>query len=503
MLPVYETAIHNGIPVFLLPMSPLTTGTIAFGVGQRDEDARSAGIAHLIEHVVMNRVGVRSQSVNAFTTDDGLVFTARGDVAFVSDFLTRVSRVISGLDDLTPAEVSAQRTVIAFELGAENAKPGRGPLQERFGVNGLGLVDFGTPAHSAHGVEEVIAFSRTWLHAGNAAIVLTGPSATHLDVRLPPGSPREPRERSPAPGLSGWIPSALPGVTLTLIVGDGARAATSLAIGLIHDVLLNDLRHENHLLSSIDVFVAEWTEQAQFAAFHLDGPTERVEQIAPTAVDLLRTLSVTGADERVRHSYEEEWGRAVRDPNAQADGLVAHAIGVLRGTARLEAALADPREVLDADLTAIFASSLPTLLVSVDDAGISDPEGFGARLGLPDARATNAYYQQFTRPQLLRELSRPAVRTFLPRLGRGMRGHQVIVDETRVTYASAETGVVEVSLDRIVLAGRDDHAGIWTLVSAAGDGIFLRESDWRDGRTLGKLLDQWVPHDVRYGLAGP
>lgn len=497
----YELAFHDDIPVYSLPDSPLISGALVFAVGLRDETARSAGLAHLVEHLVMSRVRARGQNVNAVTSDDAISFTARGDADLVVQFLGDVARAITELSSIASNEIVAQQKVIAVELGEGHSHPGLGAFSERFGAKGLGLLDLGSPAHGAHGVEEVVDFAQRWLHRGNAAVVLTGLDAGSIDVSLPTPLQGGSLERDPCDdtGLSGCTPSVAPGVTLSLIVHGGPPEALTLAIGTIQNMMLNELRHERHLIYAVDVFVADWSTTALFAAFRLEVPADMAANVARASVDVLRGIESSGADAEARREYEEDWHSAFRDPESKADGLLTHAVAILRGTSRPNKKPVDPSTVSPATLEKVFRASITTLLVSVEATALDgDDEKLSADLQMPIAPSRPVFYATLTRAQRLRELSRPGVRVFSPRLFRGLRGHQLVIDDERVTYVSPEMGAYEIPLREIVLARYDDAAATWTVVSSRGSIIGIDEADWRGSGTLRRLLHERIPPQTRY-----
>lgn len=497
----YELASHNGMAVFSLPDLPVITGSLVFAVGMRDETARSAGCAHLVEHLVMSRVRARGQSVNAVTSDGAVVFTARGDADLVARFLGDVARAINSLSSITADEIVAQQRIIAAELGENHSLPGAGPFSERFGAKGLGLLDLGSPAHTALGVEEVVAFARRWLHRANAAIVLTGMGIDLIDVSLPSRVDDSALDRDPCvdTGAAGWTGSATPGVTLSMLVGDGPTEAILLAIGVIHNTLLSELRHERQILYAVEVFVAEWSRTALFASFHLDVPAERTDEVARLAVDLLHRIESSGADAEARREYEEDWRRISRDAENRAEALLTHAAAVLRETSRTGKRPVDPSTVSDSTLGEIFRTSLKTLLVSIEATALSDDvEKRSIDLGLAFVSPPQSHYARLSRVQLVRQFARPSVKVFSPRPLRGLGGTQVIVDDERIAFASQITGVLDIPFSEIALARHDQGAGSWSIVSSRGDIIGIDESDWRGGRALGRLLDERIPLATRY-----
>ncbi|OZD42844.1 hypothetical protein CH252_26025 [Rhodococcus sp. 06-1477-1B] len=497
----YDLTAHDGIPVYSLPDSPLVSGALVFAVGLRDETARSAGLAHLVEHLVMSRVRARGQNVNAVTSDDAIAFTARGDADLVVRFLGDAAQAITELSSISRDEIVAQQKVIALELGEGHSQPGLGALTERFGARGLGLLDLGSPAHTTHGVAEVVDFAGRWLHRGNAAVVLTGLDAGRIDVSLPTPLDGGSLEHDPCTdtGLSGCTPSVAPGVTLSMIVRGGPPEALTLAIGTVQSMLMNELRHERHLVYAVDVFVADWSMTALFAAFRLEVPADKAAEVARASVEVLRRIESSGPDGEARREYEEDWRSAFRDPESKAEGLLTHAVAVLRGTSRPNRTPVDPSTVSAETLAEVFRASMATLLVSVEATALdSDDAKLSADLQLPIAPTEPAFYTTLTRAQRIRELSRPGVRVFSPRMFRGLGGHQLIIDEERVTYVAPEMGAYEIPLREIVLARHDDEAASWTIVSSRGSVIGIDEADWRGGGALRKVLHERIPARTRY-----
>ena len=97
-LPLVSVTDISGIPAYTADIRSAFTGTLTFGVGQRDATARTSGLAHLIEHLVMKRVGKVIVAHNATTADETVSFYAQGNPAAVCDFLTRVGELESWID---------------------------------------------------------------------------------------------------------------------------------------------------------------------------------------------------------------------------------------------------------------------------------------------------------------------------------------------------------------------------------------------------------------------
>src|SRR6478672_4181232 len=101
MMQSVNTTVHNGVPSYWLDSVGLSTGTLVFGVGLRDEPATLAGITHLVEHAVLRMVQPVTTPHGGMVKTDAVEFYAAGDAEAVAGFLNAVAMAISTFSAIT------------------------------------------------------------------------------------------------------------------------------------------------------------------------------------------------------------------------------------------------------------------------------------------------------------------------------------------------------------------------------------------------------------------
>lgn len=504
--PTITHGVVGDLPVLTCDLSMVFTGALVFGVGLRDEDPRTAGIAHLTEHLVMSRIGRLAVRHNAATADDSIRFYAQGAPEQVADFLNRVAQSVSSLSEITDDDVAAQRRIIAAELGDGDEMTGQGALLDRFGATDLGLLDFGSPAHRSHTRADVLAFAHRWLHAANAMLTFTGAVPATLNVELP--SPRallrKPRvEVADVAAVHGWVAGGPGPLALSVVLAGGTRACRLLATEVLLEALLHELRTQENLIYSAQSYVATIGPDARLAAAVLDPTDADLLPAAAAAVAVLRRLAHEGPSEELLEFVLLDWENAMAHPETHEEALQDFAAGILRGMADADDLdTGDLRQVAHDDVQAMLASAYETLLLSVDDLGETDgPDEMTRRLGLPMRPGPTSFFAELAARSGLRAFSaflRDGVQLFSPKMFRGLGGHQLILDEERLTHIVPGLGFLEVRYDDVVLAGISEQSGAWDLTTSSGDGLVVLPDDWRGGAKVVAHLERLIPQQVRH-----
>ncbi|GEP47233.1 insulinase family protein [Microbacterium saccharophilum] len=490
-----------GLPAYVSDIATTFTGTLVFGVGLRDETARSAGTAHLLEHLIMKRVGKVAVTHNATTSDEVIAFFAQGSPAQVGDFLTRVAAAVSSLHEITADDVLEQRRIISAELGQGDERIGRGNLIDRFGNQSLGLLDFGSPAHRSHTRADALRFADTWLHAGNAALTFTGPIPDGFTLSLPPARPVP--ERTPPEPIrhEAWIPNGEVPLVLSLVLRSPDAAHTAVARTLLEDALLGRLRTERHLVYSVNGFAFPLGAGATFVGYAMDPRAEDALAAATGAVELLRELAETGPDEAAIREQIEAWDAADDDPLAQAAQLDAIAAGVLRGRReRDDVEAVDLHAVTAADVQRVIADAMTTRFITfAGDTPLPDDDEVTAALGMPPAEDPTPLAVTLSRGDWVRHVMPAEVEVFGGRAFRGLRGASLFVDLERVTFASS-AGTMEVRFDSMPVALYSEGQRFWCLVGREGHFMIVDLDQWRGAAKLHDLLGTRIPGDVQAGV---
>ncbi|WP_062304020.1 insulinase family protein [Demequina subtropica] len=501
-IPTLQTTDHRGIPVLWSDIRSTFTGTLAFAVGRRDELARTAGVTHLVEHLVMSRVGRVSVTHNASTEEDRVTFYAEGAEAAVADFLGRVAAAIRDLDAIDDAVVAEQRRIIAAELGEGDETTGAGPLLDRFGASTLGLLDLGMPAHRSLSREQALEWAATWLHAGNAVLTFTGPVPDGLGVDLPAARPLPERAAIAPLGhrRHGWLGGGAAPLALSFALDASERGAVYVAGAAIQRTLLDQLRTERHLVYSVDAFVARTDATTRWAVVALDPRREDILATAVAAVEILRTLAAEGPSDELMAAILEEDENITAHSGAQIAHLDDAAMNLLRHG--VEPAAIDAVDMAAVPLDRVreaIAGAVETLLVSLGE--IDDeitPEQLSERLGLPWAREPEGHYESMSTAARVKAFMPDSVEMLSPRWFSGMRGAQLIFDPERILMLAPELGIVELRWDAIALAGVCVDCGHWDLTGENGAGFVIEPGRWRGGAKAVDALRERVPAGAVY-----
>lgn len=491
----------SGVPAYVSDIATTFTGTLVFGVGLRDETARTAGTAHLLEHLIMKRVGKVTVTHNATTADEVIAFFAQGSPAQVGDFLARVGAAISSLHEITVEDVLEQRRIISAELGEGDERIGRGNLIDRFGNQTLGLLDFGSPAHRSHTRADALAFADTWLHAGNAALTFTGPLPDGFSLTLPAARPI-PERAVPEPiRHEAWIPNGEIPLVLSLVLRSADAAHIAIARTLLEDALLARLRTERHLVYSVNGFALPLSTGATFVGYALDPRAEDALSAATGAIELLRELAEAGPDDSAIREQLEAWDAADDDPLVQASQLDALATAVLRGRRdRDDVVPADLRAVTPADVQRVIAEAMTTRFITfAGDTPLPEDDEVTAALGMPPAKDPTPFAVSASRMEWMRHVLPDEVKVFSGRSFRGLRGADLFVDLERVTFSSRE-GTMEVRFDSMPVALYSEGQRYWCLVGREGHFMIVDLDQWRGAAKLHDLLGTRIPGAVQAGV---
>lgn len=493
----YTRAVHHGIPVLTADIPVGFTGRLTLGVGKRDETARTAGISHLVEHLVMRQVTRLPVPHNATTGDDSVEFFASGAPDQVADFLNRVAAAIRGLSDVTAADVARERKTIVSELGEDDETTGRGPLLDRYGTQSFGLLDLGQPAHRTHTPEMVAEFAQRWLHAGNAVLSFTGPVPENLDVELPAARERTPDEDPlPLAGRErGWVTNFGQPAAFSLIV-DGPREVRSAFAWCLEETLFDELRVDANLIYSVDAYTGLLRGERRILAMVLDPSEEDVERTAIAATRVLRRLAAEGPSDEVLARIREQLRAAVSDPSYRAEILTSKAAELARHGMLTPDDVSFEKVTAD-DVREVAARALPTLLWSLAREELE--EATAQELDLPDV-STRSELAELPKREMFRRLMKAEILS--PRWGTGLRGTDLIIDEERIVVAHKE-GIVDVPFRSLVLAGvcSDEDCGHWDLTTADGGGMLFHPKAWRGAEKAVRMLEARVPAEIRYSLS--
>lgn len=497
-LPKVSVVDVDGIPAYTAQIPLSFTGTLMFGVGLRDETARTGGLAHLIEHLVMKQVGKVTIAHNATTSDDMISFFAQGSPAAVADFLIRVGEAITTLDRITEADVAEQRRIISNELGDHDERPGRGHLVDRFGNQSFGLLDLGTPAHRSHTRADVLDFAQTWLHAGNAAITATGDLPDGFSLRLPAARELPPRPETRVIRHGHWVVNGQIPAVISVILDGPDATATGLTAMLLGETLHEKLRTERHLIYAVDPMVFRLSDTARLVGYALDPRPEHAVEAARAALDVIRDLEESGPSAEALAEIAEKWAGEDESVEGHGDYLDTIARSVLRGHRRRDE-VTPPTEAsavaLD-DVRGVLRGATATAFITLsDEVEAESAAAIEAVIGLPSAGDPDAYLASLDRRGLHRHFMADTTDIYGGRLLKGARGADIIVDDERVTLSDGDW--FEVRYDDLVLASYSEKHRIWVLCARQGHILFIDLDQWRGSAKLHAQLQRRIPPEVQ------
>jgi hypothetical protein len=521
-----HTTTQDGVGVIWGDVDGDPFGALVVGAGGRDLEPTTAGLHHLVEHVVMGRVGSVTIEHNAESSLDTICFWAAGDRAAVLDYLRRVAAALASLETVTDEEVARHRQVVQREVGLSRQYAGVGPFSARWGAAGLGLADIDHAPLAALTAADVRAFAQRWLVADRVRVVTTFEPPDDLALGLPrrdePGHAAHPVE------VEGDLPALVfspPGssVTLGLLVGgpDGAPehvGTRQLAGAVVEEALTRRLRGE--LGEVYSVGIGSWwvREGTSTWVVTLDPHPSHAASTLVVACRTLRALAAEGPDaELVEHARGALLAN-LRSNGARGGELLFVAESSLRGIPVPDRAsvLRLIEEATADGVRDLVGRVLPTLLTTLPaDAPIDDATAavLDRELGLVERRTLPL--MTGTRGEIMRELftggdpSVGLVRGFLFNIGsahkgrsRGpRRGAELRLGPRHVVVPALG---VRIRIEDIVLAGQDADGDV-ELVTRSGGAIVINPTHYRRtdvpwARFVSNVPPSVIRHKVGVGV---
>jgi predicted Zn-dependent peptidase len=485
----------DGVPALWADLAVDPVTTLFFGAGYEDTAPAAAGITHLVEHLVMRRVGRVRYTVNAESTLRSTSFFVVGTPDQTVDFLARVCAAVRDLADVRDEDLEAERRTILTEIGGPGIYATADPLSVRFGPHGVGAPVVTHARLLDWTADEVRATARTWFHAGNAALVSTRPLPEGVRLDLPPARPVE-RAPVPEPVLDGrvWAELPYPAVQLSGLVGVADGVTRQLASFVLSDVLRESLRAATGDVYSVEAQGLLLDAHREVVGIDLDPEPDRLLDVLGRALDVVDRLATDGptADELdfTRDVAVHELSLA----SVQAGWLDTAASHLLRGIplpSPDELRLALPTITPD-DVREVVADLAASLLVVVP-AGVVDPRELTERLGAAKIRPLDEVRASGARPR--------GGRRFRGKLWGPARGVTLSVLPDRLVIED-RTAVFTLRAENIVLAGTD-RDGDHELVTAHGEAWLISPGHFHGLATpLARFLDA-LPAHVRYRKSRP
>lgn len=480
----------DGVPAVWADLGVDPVTTLFFGVGFEDMAPRAAGITHLIEHLVMRRVGRVRYTVNAESTLRSTSFFVVGTPDQTVDFMARVCAAVHDLSGIGDDDLHAERRTILTEIGEPGVYAAIDPLCLRFGPRGVGAQAVAHACLLDWTAADVRAAAEAWFHAGNAALTSTRPLPEGLRLELPPARVVE-REPVPVPVLDApaWAQLPFPGVQVSgrSLVSDGPTR--QLTAFVLSDALTQSLRSSTGDVYDVATSGLLLADDDEVILVDLDPEPDRLVDVLERALRVVSRLATDGPSteelEYTRDVAEHELGLA----STQASWLEAQASLRLRGITipsidELRTAL--PRIGPD-DVRRVMADLRDSLLLVVP-AGVVGVDTLHERLGAAGLRSIDEVRGSDARPRGGRRLRGkpwgPA------------RGVTLTVLPDRLAIEDS-AGAYTIRAEDVVLAGTDKD-GDHELVTGHGDVWLLSPQHFLSaGKAVTGFIDG-LPAAVRY-----
>jgi len=216
----------------------------------------------------------------------------------------------------------------------------------------------------------------------------------------------------------------------------------------------------------------------------------------------LRNLATDGPGDALLDHVRAEEREAGHHSEVQLEHLLGAAAAWLRfGMEPRSLAELSTDTVTGDHVRDVLHRALDTLLVSLGPIDTpSEPDELAAILGLPWAKGPDCHYAGMSNVARMKALMASDVEILSPRLFKGARGQQLILDPSRITWSVGSVGVIEVTWNEIVMAGECVDCGHWDLTDYAGDGFVVEPSKWRGGEKAVDAMRRNIPESLRYEI---
>lgn len=454
------------------------SGVLVVGVGASDLDLRSIGLHHLVEHLVMRRVGPMPFAVNAVSSPESVMFHATGSRAQVVGFLRAVASAIRSLHRGPSAWALAQEQQVLATEQAGRPAGFAGPWTARFGCAGPGLTELPELGAGGATVEEVRAFVSTWFVARNARVAVTFDPDGPLGVHLPEGI--EGARRVWRAGSRSRRPVFCETDTGALTVSFDAEQVPGdvLVYRVLVQALLRELRDEYAAIYSVTTAMCASGPGRRTWLVGLDPLPENVDAVVDAILWVCETLAGGGCDELLLEDARMLTLAELSDPGEQVDRFVNELVDELRGEDRVD--LSTTRRAVE-QMTADrvrdrIGELLATVLVTtpggiaLDHGTLGRLTGFGLRrrdLIATDRRpATEIRQEMLARTPGTRPL-RPT-RGYYPRVFGPVRGVHLWIGPGQFTLIPRDGPALRVDARDVVLAERDPDGTVALLTRQGG-----------------------------------
>jgi zinc protease len=469
-----------GIPVFALEgPAPIPSVGLTFRVGRVDETAPTAGITHLVEHLILPaRIG---QPVDYNGTVDELFTSlwARGDpddlVAFLSSAVELLER--PPLDRL---EIE-RRTLLAEEATQSFGGP-RQAFALRYGPHGPGLSGYAEYGLRKVGASDVESFIASRFTRENTAVWISGVSLEQLEIGLAGGggvrdAPVVPSALDELLTPSVYAYGSETGVCLSML--GGRSRTTALALDALADGLLQRLRYELGHSYAVNGTTQALSGSLTQLTVTADVADENVTEWLGEAIGVLDSLVEDGPADEWLERTKSAWRRYDNDPGAGTGWVSWRAEADLLGRPfQTHADAVAERESVTAGEIARYLADARSSLLVLGPYSTPVPPGFEEY----PVSSTHRVQGKRHRPKGLRN-----------RLRRDLREVGLISGDDGVTWVTFNGQAYTATYDSAAVCLR--RPGERTLLSHDGFFVTIERDDWVDGDAVFESIDRRMPEE--------
>jgi zinc protease len=306
----------DGIPVFWVDSSLPYVCSIFVRMGGVDETLVTAGMAHLLEHLVL-RTDWPVEEFNATVTPLLTHYWFGGDEA---EATSRLEATVAAMGEPPLGRFPREREILRTEAyGQGHSQAGlHGGL--RFGPRGPGIREYPELGIQRATRADVLEWAQTFFVSGNVAVSMTKPPPEGLRLTLPDGASIPPPALQPIPYLE---------YPASFVHGPDGAAGASMLVRRSHEIMLATdialhrlrqwLRHQEgvtyHVGSGYEPISADEAQLVLWA----DCRPESAMLVRNALVAVLDDLASTGPTEEELHRTVQAASRSTTEPTAVYD----------------------------------------------------------------------------------------------------------------------------------------------------------------------------------------
>jgi zinc protease len=210
----------DGIPVVFAKLDGPVRAGLRFDVGAVDEPLARRGITHVVEHLVLSGLGSQPYFYNGEVAPTQTTFSVAGSMEQVEAFLAHVCR---SLQELPVDRFIDELRVLTVEGSGHGFDQVKADVFQRFGAVGPGVLAW--PEYGFHSVvlAEAQLWATRWFTRATGVLWLSAEPRSSLELSLPHGVPRSPREPSEVRfSGNGWVAHKTRFVSVSLVRSERA-----------------------------------------------------------------------------------------------------------------------------------------------------------------------------------------------------------------------------------------------------------------------------------------